>query len=261
MERIHKKSLLYRTKVEYGDYTINHVEGCAHGCKYPCYAMLMAKRFGKVRSYEEWLQPKLVDNALELLKTEIPRLKDKIKFVHLCFTTDPFMTGYPEVSQLSLEIIHVLNSHGIRVTTLTKGIYPNEITENGFSPLNEYGITVISVNEDHRIKFEPNATSYEDRIENLRKIHVAGLKTWASIEPYPTPNISKQNLLTLLEKISFVDKIVFGRLNYNGEVTNYPYHKGFYNKCVSDVISFCKQNKIHYHIKTGTDTKSHSINK
>ena len=32
MKTITRKSLLYRTNVEYGDYTINHVLGCAHGC-------------------------------------------------------------------------------------------------------------------------------------------------------------------------------------------------------------------------------------
>lgn len=26
-----RKSLLYKTGVEYGDYTINHVQGCSHG--------------------------------------------------------------------------------------------------------------------------------------------------------------------------------------------------------------------------------------
>ena len=42
---IKRKTLLYKTGVEYGDYTINHIQGCSHGCKYPCYAMMMAKRF------------------------------------------------------------------------------------------------------------------------------------------------------------------------------------------------------------------------
>lgn len=41
-----RKSMLYVTGVEYGDYTMNHVLGCAHGCKYPCYAFLLKRRFG-----------------------------------------------------------------------------------------------------------------------------------------------------------------------------------------------------------------------
>ena len=52
MDTIKRSTLLYKTGVEYGDYTINHVQGCAHGCKFPCYAMMMAKRFGKAKTYE-----------------------------------------------------------------------------------------------------------------------------------------------------------------------------------------------------------------
>ena len=80
---IQRKSMLYKTGVEYGDYTMNHILGCAHGCMYPCYAFMMKKRFGIVMNYEEWIQPYLVANTLELLNEEIPRLKDKIKTVQL----------------------------------------------------------------------------------------------------------------------------------------------------------------------------------
>ena len=94
--------MLYKTGVEYGDYTMNHVLGCAHGCKYPCYAFLQKKRYGQVSTYEDWLEPYLVSNTLEILDQEIPRLKNKIASVHLCFTTDPFMYGYDEIIQMSL---------------------------------------------------------------------------------------------------------------------------------------------------------------
>ena len=78
METIKRKSLLYKTKVEYGDYTINHISGCSHGCKFPCYAMMLSKRFGRHKSYEDWCKPKLVENSIEILKKEIPKYKDKI---------------------------------------------------------------------------------------------------------------------------------------------------------------------------------------
>ena len=70
---IYRKSMLYRTKVEYGDWAMNHVQGCSHGCNFPCYAYLMAKRFGRVKTYEEWRRPSLVDNTLDLLRKELPR--------------------------------------------------------------------------------------------------------------------------------------------------------------------------------------------
>ena len=116
MDTITRKSMLYKTGVEYGDYTMNHVLGCSHGCLYPCYAFLMAKRFGKVGNYEQWCTPKLVSNTLELLDREIPRLKSKIESVQLCFTTDPFMYGYDEVCKMSLAAIKKLNAAGIRCT-------------------------------------------------------------------------------------------------------------------------------------------------
>ena len=256
LQKVYRKSLLYKTMVEYGDYTINHIEGCSHGCKYPCYAVLMAKRFGRIKTYEEWLQPKIVANALDLLDKEIPRLKDKIKSVHLCFMSDPFMLGHPEVSELSLEIIRKLNLNNIKVTTLTKGIYPDKLKDRTkFSDLNEYGITMISLNEGYRVKYEPYTATYEERIDGLKKLHEAGLKTWVSIEPFPTPNIIKQDILKILLKVSFVDNVIFGRLNYNAKVSEYPYRKGFYNNCCKKVITFCNKNEIGYYIKNGTYTK------
>mgnify|MGYP006916137469 CR=1 FL=1 len=100
---ITRKSMLYVTGVEYGNYTMNHIQGCAHGCLYPCYAFMMKKRFGQVASYEEWLNPYIVSNTLELLDKEIPKLRSKIESVHLCFTTDPFMYEYDEIVAMSIE--------------------------------------------------------------------------------------------------------------------------------------------------------------
>lgn len=149
MDTIMRKSMLYKTGVEYGDYTMNHVLGCSHGCLYPCYAFLMAKRFGKAANYEEWCKPKLVSNTLEILDREIPRLKSKIESVQLCFTTDPFMYGYDEIGEMSMAAIKKLNAAGIRCTVLTKGLLPIELAEQ--SPDNEYGITLISLDEVDRL--------------------------------------------------------------------------------------------------------------
>jgi len=245
-----RKTMLYKTGVEYGDYTMNHVLGCAHGCKYPCYAFLLKRRFGKVHSYEEWCEPYLVSNTLELLDKEIPKLKDKIESVHLCFTTDPFMCGYDEIVQMSLASIRKLNEAGIKCTVLTKGVLPEELSE--LSKDNVYGITLISLDEDYRKRIEPGSACYEDRLKALKKLHEAGCKTWVSIEPYPTPNFIKQDLMVILKKISFVDKIIFGRTNYNKEISGYPNAKEFYDKEAKKVIAYCEQNKIAWHIKEGT---------
>ena len=253
MKTISRQSLLYKTGVEYGDYTINIAEGCSHGCKYPCYAMMMARRFGKVKTYEEWCEPKLVENALELLDFEIPKLEEKIQSVQLCFNTDPFMYGYPEITEMSLACIKKLNAFGIKSTALTKGALPFELAD--LSKENEYGITLISLDETFRQNMEPHSATYTERIAALLALHKAGCKTWVSIEPYPTPNIIEQDLNEILQTVSFCDKIIFGRLHYNKQVTAYKKHKEYFNALSQQVIDFCKERGIDYHIKTRTITE------
>lgn len=250
---IRRKTLIYKTGVEYGDYTINHVLGCAHGCKYPCYAFMMKKRFGQVKSYEDWCEPAVVENTLELLDAEIPCYKDKIKMLHLCFTTDPFMYEYDEICDLSLKAISKLNAAGIPCSVLTKGVLPAELAQ--YSKENEYGITLVSLDERFREETEPGSAPYDLRLQALRALHDQGCKTWVSIEPYPTPNLVQQDLADILEAVSFVDRIIFGRMNYNKEVSAYKEHKQFFNEKVAEVIEFCEGREISYHIKDGTITE------
>ena len=250
---IERKSMLYQTGVEYGDYTMNHVLGCSHGCKYPCYAFLLKKRFGQVKTYEEWRSPFLVSNTLELLEKEIPRLKDKIQSVQLCFTTDPFMYGYPEIQDMSIAAIRRLNEDHIKCCILTKGLLPIELKD--LYSENEYGITLISLDEDYRKKTEPGAASYADRLAALKSLHEAGCKTWVSVEPYPTPNLIQQDLMELLEAIGFVDKIIFGRTNYSKKISEYKEHKKFYNECAKTVMRFCDERGLACHIKEKTITE------
>ncbi len=270
---IRKKSLLYKTKVEYGDWTINHIMGCMHGCNFPCYAMMMAKKFGWVKDYNDWRKPRLATNAIELLEKEIPKYKNEIKhFVHLCFMSDPFMYDFekkdliPEIKEMTLKIIEKLNKEGIKVTTLTKGFYTDELLdEKRFLRTNEYGITLVSLNESFKKEYEPFSAPYEKRIKSLEKLAKAGLRTWVSMEPYPTPHLPRlketkaENIDEILNKIKFVEKIVFGKLNYS----RLNYYNGshsqiwsngddFYKEMVQKVIDFCEKNNIKYHIKFGT---------
>jgi len=217
--------------------------------------MMMKKRFGIIKDYRDWRRPKIVSNALDLLDKEIPKYKSKMDAVYLCFSTDPFMYLHKEVANLSLKIIERLNKDGIRSVVLTKGKYPKILTDvETYGKNNEYGITLVSLSRKFKVMFEPYAAPLNERIKSLKILHDKGLKTWVSMEPYPTPNLVKQDLIKILEKVSFVDKIIFGRLNYNKKSTQFKNNKDFYNDCVEIVIQFCKKNKIDYHIKDGTQT-------
>jgi DNA repair photolyase len=245
-----RKSLIYKTGVEYGDYTLNHVQGCAHGCRYPCYAFTMAKRFGKVKTYEEWCKPQIVENTLELLDKELIRYRNHIQKLHLCFTTDPFMYDYPEIAELSMEVLRRANAQGVLCSVLTKGILPQELVDLPMQ--NEYGVTLVSLDDDFIQEYEPHAAPIVERLDALRYLHERGCSTWVSIEPYPTPNMIEQDLGEILEAVSFTDNIIFGRLHYNKIVSEYKEHQKFYNACAYQVMYFCQEHGIHFHIKNGT---------
>ena len=84
MEKVIRKTMLYKTGVEYGDYTINHIIGCSHGCKYPCYAYMMAHRFGKAKTMSDWCEPVLIDNYMEILNKELPKDTNYIIKLKVC---------------------------------------------------------------------------------------------------------------------------------------------------------------------------------
>jgi len=218
--------------------------------------MMMKKRCGVIKNYGDWIKPKIVSNALELLDKELPRLKNKIQVVHLSFTTDPFMYKQKEISGLTLKIIERLNKDNVRCTVLTKGVYPRELVDTEkYGKNNEYGITLVSLDNKFKLIFEPGSAPYKERIKSLKYLHKKGLKTWTSMEPYPTPNLVGQNLERILQEISFVEKIVFGKLNYNVKVTQFQENKSFYDECANVVIDFCGRRSINYHIKYGTAEK------
>ena len=101
-------------------------------------------------SFKENLQ------TIERLDKEIPKYKDKINSLHLCLATDPFMYGYEDVAATSIKIIKKWSK--------------------------------LSLNEEYRERIEPGAVPYKERLEALRVLHERVCKTWASMEPYPTPN-------------------------------------------------------------------------
>ena len=246
---ITRKSMIYESAVEYGELAMTPCLGCAHACSY-CYAYSLKHRTGEIKTRDEWKKVKPVANMLELVKKEIPKVQKLGKSVTLSFMTDAFMYNYPEVCRLSLDALKLLNDSGVQVVTITKGVLPYELVF--LSKDNMHGITLESLDENFRLQTSPGSAPYVERINSLYALHQAGLKTWVSIEPYFTPNIIQQDLHQLLESISFVDRIVFGRANYCTAVTAYPYKKEFYNQAAAEVMAFCNARGIECIIKEGT---------
>jgi len=242
MERVRRKSLLYRSGL--GFWCVKHVQGCAHGCRYPCYAYMMARHYGRAKGEADWRRPRLVENAIALLERELARKRDRIDVVHLCLTTDPFMVGYPEVTATSLALIERLNAHGVRASVLTKGVLSQELADARFDRGNTLGISLVSLDEGFRERFEPGAAPYRERITGLERLHAAGCRTLVHIEPYPTPNIVRQEIEPLLEAVAFVDELYFGGWNYSPLPGAFGDRDGFYREQARTVRAFCRRQRI-----------------
>jgi DNA repair photolyase len=200
---------------------------------------MMAHARGRADTYAGWCRPSIVANAEELLDKELDRMRVRPENIHLCLTTDPFMYGYPEVTALTLRLMHLINSYGISCSTLTKGIMPVELADSERFPVtNTLGISLVSLSEEFRKKWEPGASPYHDRIGALRELHGYGCNTLVHIEPYPTPNIIGQDLSLLLETVDFADEIWFGRWNYNNIIRQYQGYREFYDRQAAIVSRF-----------------------
>lgn len=237
-----RKSLIYKTKVPGGDYALNHALGCSHGCAYPCFAYVLARRRGTVSSYGQWVDAQIVENGLELLDHELPKLAPRIRNLHLGLSMDPFMVCRDDVCQMSVEILRRASSRGVPCSVLSKGVYPASLAD--LSSDMQFGISVVTLNEDFRRRYEPGASPIHERISALRTLHERGAYTYAHIAPYPTPNMIRQSLPELLEAVGFVDHLMFGRLNYSPLPDQYGDAVRFYEECRTVVDAFRQERGI-----------------
>lgn len=74
---------------EYGDYAVNIYTGCPHRCYY-CFAPAVLHR--DKEAFHTHVEPR--PGIVDALKKQLEREEITEKSIHLCFTCDPYPTGY-----------------------------------------------------------------------------------------------------------------------------------------------------------------------
>lgn len=179
---------------EYGDLALNVYTGCPHRCFY-CFAPSVLRRDRE--KFHSDVRPR--ENIVEETRRQLEQEGITGKLIHLCFTCDPYPTGYDTTP--TREIISLLKAYGNHVQILTKGDGTRD-----FDLLDEkdwYGITL-----DGKTIVSAGCPP----IFQIRRAKGHGIKTWVSFEPV----LDAVRVLWLIEAMApMVDKVKIGKLNYH----------------------------------------------
>jgi len=203
------KTILSRSGIYGVNYSINPYVGCQHACVY-CYARFMARKTHRGEEWGSFVDVKV--NALKLLASEL-RGKPKGP-VLLSSVTDPYQP-LEKKYELTRGILQLLAEQQFPTTILTK----SNLAIRDMDTMKklqdcEVGFTITTLDENVKGIFEPWATSVEGRLDALRRLHKAGIETYAFLGPM-LPYLSEEGLSELLGKLceAGVNRILVDRLN------------------------------------------------
>jgi DNA repair photolyase len=203
VKEVYAKRILSKSKVL--DYSVNPYVGCQHGCTY-CYARFMKRYSGHREEWGEFVDAKV--NASSLLRVELK--KKTMGRVWMSGTCDPYQPLEKEY-ELTKKCLEVLLELGWPVTVQTK----SSLVNRDVGLLRkikdvEVGVTVTTADDDVRKVFEPNLPTISERVETLRKLHSAGIRTFTMIAPLLP---KAEGLPALLRNRT--DYVLIDRMNYH----------------------------------------------
>lgn len=220
IREVNAKSILSASKIY--NYVINPYVGCQFGCKY-CYARYMKKFTGHTEPWGEFVDIKI--NAEELLLKEIKKKKkDRVWISGVCDPYQPLEAKY----KLTRKCLKILadNNWPVVIQTRSKLILRDIDIIKEMDDC-DAGLSVTTADDKIRKLFEPTATPIKDRIDTLKQLHEAGIRTYAMIAPILP---GAENLMEMLYGI--VDYIYVDRMNY--DYANVLYRKNNLEKYLND---------------------------
>jgi DNA repair photolyase len=156
--------------------SVNLTSGCAHECVY-CYARGYSVYPGenKVTIYK---------NTLEKLKSELPRKKNKPQAVYFSPSSDIFQP-VPEVLDITHSILEFLLLNDVGIAFVSKGHIPDKTMDLLLQQARNVRAQIGLITHDDIIRriFEPNATSVEQRLEQMKIMSAGGISVESRIIP------------------------------------------------------------------------------
>lgn len=222
---------------EYSPYACNIYLGCNHGCKY-CYAPSIS-----FQKREDYLIPVPRRNILRNFENDCKNLKNFDSQVQFCFMSDPYNSLESEL-RLTRKCLEIALRYKIPISILTKSktvLNDLDIFKN-FGENIKIGFTLTFDNPSDSIKWEPQASLPDERIESLKILSKNKIKTWASFEPVIEPD---QSINIMQKSIDYIDIYKVGKLNnYKGLDKNINW-----TDFLERVVFILRENKKRFYIK------------
>jgi DNA repair photolyase len=231
LEEIKVRSALSKTGIPGRKYCLNPYVGCEHACRY-CYATYMKRFTGHTEPWGSFVDIKV--NAPDVLRRQLKHAERGT--IILSSVTDPYQP-LERRYMITRKCLQTLELFQFPLDILTKS--PLVLRDMDILlKLNNtnVGLTIPSDDERARRVFEPQAPPIQTRIEALKKLHKAGIKTYVFIGP-----LLPMKPESLAKKIKpYVDSILIDRMNYAAKVKQiykkYRIEKWLHDEFIDEII-------------------------
>lgn len=180
INEIKAKSVLQKSKLPESSYCLNPYTGCSHSCTY-CYARFMRRFTGHSEPWGRFVDVKV--NAPAVLSRQLERtvVKGSVLVGSVCDAYQPIEKYY----EVTRACIRQLTEHNVTFSVLTKSsliLRDLDILKDA-RKIASVGVSLSTLDESIRRRFEPGASSIQDRLNTLKEFHENGVATYVFIGP------------------------------------------------------------------------------
>ena len=237
IKEIKTNDYLTKSNLPSSDYVINPYVGCTHGCKY-CYASFMKRFTGHDEKWGEFIDIKSCNKKIDLKKISG-------KNVFLSSVTDCY-NELEEKYCITRNILEQLqySDCNLSISTKSKLILRDIDILKKIKNLT-VSLSINTLDEKFRSNMD-NASSINERLETLRKLHENGIYTILFMSPI-FPYITEWKEIIEISK-DFVDEYWFENLNLRGSYKKeiLEYIKTNYSKLYDSYVEIYVKNKDEY---------------
>lgn len=237
IKEIKTNDYLTKSNLPASDYVINPYVGCTHGCKY-CYASFMKRFTGHDEKWGEFIDIKSCNKKIDLKKISG-------KNVFLSSVTDCY-NELEEKYCITRNILEQLqySDCNLSISTKSKLILRDIDILKKIKNLT-VSLSINTLDEKFRSDMD-NASSINERLETLRKLHENGIYTILFMSPI-FPYITEWKKIIEISK-DFVDEYWFENLNLRGSYKKeiLEYIKTNYSKLYDSYVEIYVKNKDEY---------------